>query len=169
MIYFKRVPKVDLEAPKLVRVRPGPPLRVKLLNKDYVGLDTHYWGGHTVSCPGEKTCKACGSGLVPVFAGFTFCQLWDGGRVGVLALTPVMCANVEMHSSESGGLLGMKCSFQRKSKEPNSGVVTRVSGFDDEFDLQSQERLVNRVRIIFKDYCIKSSGEENESISQQQN
>lgn len=158
MIRFTDVPKVDLEAPKLLRVKPGPPLEVKLLNHKYVGLDTHYWGGHTVHCPGSETCKACADGLIAVWSGFIFCQLWDGGRVAVLALTPVMGATLTMRSNQPGYLLGMKCRFRRKSKAVNSGILTSVHGYDSDCDQQSTERLVKRVRIIFKDYVIQESG-----------
>jgi hypothetical protein len=158
MIRFRELPKVDIEAPKLMRVRPGPPLEVKLCNKKYVGLDTHYWGGHTIHCPGEETCKACGDGMVAIFSGFIFVQLWTGGRVALLALTPVMCATLTMANTETGNLLGMKCRFRRKSKAVNSGVVTSVHGFDSEIDAMSGERLVTRVRIIFKDYVIQAFG-----------
>lgn len=158
MLRFTDLPPTDVNAPKLVRVRPGPPLNVKLLNRKYVGLETHYWGGHTVHCPGPETCKACGEGMVSVFAGFIFCQLWDGGRVGVLALTPVMCACLLMSVAGDKGLLGMRVSFRRKTKEPNSGVLTEFHDFDTEFDEQSMQRLVMRVRIIFKDYVIEDRG-----------
>lgn len=166
MIHFKEAPTTDLEAPKLIRVRPGPPLRVVLLNEKYVGLDTHYWGGHTVSCPGAETCKACRSGLIPVWSGFIFCQLWDGGRIGVLAITPVMGAMFTMRANGRSGLLGMKVALRRKTKEPNSGVLTDFHGFNEEFDSQSIERLIRRVRIIFRDYVIKDMGEPNASVSQ---
>jgi hypothetical protein len=158
MIRFIDCPSPDLEAPKLLRVKPGAQLQVKLLNEKYAGLDTHYWGGHTVACPGEDTCKACGNGLVAVWSGFIFVQLWDGGRIAVLALTPVMGATLTMRRHETNGLLGMKVGFRRKTKEPNSGVLTQFFGHSTEFDQQSIERLIMRVRIIFKDYVIEDSG-----------
>lgn len=158
MMRFTDLPKVDLEAPKLLRVKPGNKLHIKLLNVKYVGVDTHYWGGHTIACPGPETCKACGSGLVAVFSGFIFCQLWGGGRVALLALTPVMCANILQRVKDAHGFLGMKVAFWRKTKEINSGVCTAFHGFDDDFDEQTQERLVSRVRIIFKDYVIEDKG-----------
>lgn len=169
MIHFKELPPTDVEAPRLLRVRPGPPLRVTLLNTKYVGLDTHYWGGHTVACPGEATCKACHSGLVAIFAGYIFCQLEPGSRVAIVALTPVMCAILCMNRDPVGGLLGMKVTFRRKTKEPNSGVLTTFHGIAPEFDPQTIDRLIMRVRIIFKDYCIKDSGETNEPVSQRGN
>jgi len=169
MIHFTDLPAVDLEAPKLIRVKPGNPLRVKLLNKKFVGLETHYWGGHTVACPGTDTCKACGSGLISTYAGFIFCQCWEGGRIGVLVLTPVMCANVTLHVAGNKGLLGMRVSFARKTKEPNSGVRSTFHGFDSENDEQTQERLVMRVRIIFKDYVIKSQVPTDDTGSQRLN
>jgi len=165
MLLFRELPKIDLEAPRLLRVKPGPPLKVKLLNTRYVGIDTHYWGGHTVACPGEDTCKACKSGLIAVFSGFIFCQLWEGGRVALLALTPVMCATLLMACNQPDGLLGMKVTFRRKTKEPNSGVSTVVHGYATEFDRQTQERLVLRVRIIFKDYVIEDKGRPTDRFS----
>lgn len=158
MIRFTDLPPTDLEAPKLLRVKPGAPLQVKLLNEKYVGTDTHYWGGHTVSCPGEKTCKACGNGLVAIWSGFIFCQLWDGGRIAILAITPVMGATLTTQATHPQGLLGMKVTFRRKTKEANSGVLTQFHGFHTEFDEQTIERLVKRVRIIFKDYVIEDCG-----------
>lgn len=169
MINFKEAPKVDLEAPRLLRVKPGAPLRLILLNCKYVGLDTHYWGGHTISCPGEETCKACKSGLIAVFSGFIFCQRDYRSRVAVLALTPVMCAMVTMSRDVAGGLLGMEVTFRRKTKEANSGVLTDVHGIADDFDAQTIERLINRVRIIFKDYVIEDKGPVKGPGSPQQN
>jgi len=166
MIRFTDPPTSDLEAPRLLRVKPGPELRVQLLNEKYVGIDTHYWGGHTIACPGEATCKACRQGLISVWGGFIFCQLWGGGRIAVLALTPVMAANMLLHRDETHGLLGMKVALSRKTKEPNSGVLTRFHSGTKECDRQSMERLIMRVRIIFKDYVIQDSGQPNESIAQ---
>jgi hypothetical protein len=165
MIIFKEAPKTDFEAPKLLRVKPGPPLRVVLLNRKYVGLDTHYWGGHTVNCPGDKTCKACRSGLFPVWSGFIFVSAWEGGRVAVLALTPVMGAMLTMTGNGNGSLLGMRVIFRRKTKQRNSGVLTEFAGVETLCDEQHEERLINRVRIIFKDYVIEDSGEPNSKVS----
>lgn len=166
MIHFKAAPKVDLQAPKLVRVKPGPPLHVVLLNHKYVGLDTHYWGGHTVHCPGEETCKACLSGLISVWSGFIFVTSWDGGRVGLLAITPVMGATLTMKGNGNGSLLGMRVAFRRKTKQPNSGVLTTFHGVDSVCDEQHVERLINRVRIIFKDYVIEDKGPSKGPCSQ---
>lgn len=169
MIRFTELRDVDLEAPKLLRVKPGPALKVKLLNTKYVGLDTHYWGGHTVACPLSDVCKACSQGLISVWAGFIFCQRWEGGRVAVLALTPVVAANLTMHANPVTGLLGMKISLSRKSSEPNSGIFCGFHGTTLEYDKQTKERLIMRVRIIFKDYVIQDAGESDESISQRAN
>lgn len=158
MIRFTDAPTTDFEAPKLFRVKPGKAVELQLLNERYVGLETHYWGGHTIACPGEKTCKAHASGLMSVWSGFIFCQLWGGGRVAVLALTPVMAATLTMRARKVHGLLGMKVSFARKTKEPNSGVLTKFHGFTTDQDTQSIERLIMRVRIIFKDYVIEDKG-----------
>lgn len=169
MIRFSDCPTNDLEAPKLLRVRPGPPLRVQLLNERYVGLDTHYWGGHTVACPGEMSCKACGDGLIAVWSGFIFCQLEVGSRVAVLALTPVMGATITTQSRGTTGLLGMKVTFGRKTKAANSGVISSFHGWAKSFDAQSIERLIMRVRIIFKDYVIEDSGPPTAPDSQGRN
>jgi hypothetical protein len=169
MIRFTELKAPDLEAPKLVRIKPGPPLQLKLLNEKYVGLDTHYWGGHTVACPGEDSCKACSDGLIAVWSGFIFAQLWDGGRVAVLALTPVMAATLTMRRQKIAGLLGMKVAFVRKSKRPNSGVLTSFHGTASDYDAQTIERLIMRVRIIFRDYVIKDSGDPGSGCSQPRN
>lgn len=154
MIRFCDPPKDDFEAPQLYRVKGVKPIQCLLLNDKYVGLDTHFWGGHTIACPGSDTCRACGEGLVAVWGGFIFAQTWERGKVTVLALTPVMAAMLLSNVEDSRGLLGMKVTFRRKTEAANSGVLTNFHGWATDFDGQTQERLVARVRIIFKDYVI---------------
>jgi hypothetical protein len=73
---------------------------------------------------------------------------------------------ITMRTDSGSRLLGMKVRFRRKTKEPNSGVLTTFHGTSEEVDEQSFERLLMRVRIIFKDYVIKDSGEMNTPASQ---
>jgi len=95
---------------------------------------------------------------MPVWSGFIFVKSWEGTRIGVLAITPVMGATLTFNRGEKGDLLGMREAFRRKTKEPNSGVLTNFHDRDVECEEQTIERLLLRVRIIFKDYVIQDSG-----------
>ena len=163
MIHFTKPPADALEAPKVVRVQPGAPLKVQLANANYVGTDTHYWGGHTIACKQSGECKACQSGLMPVWAGFIFCTRWNGGRVALLALTPVVAANMTLNADPEKGLLGMKVTLRRKTKAINSNILTSFHGFDPDVVPETQVRLVARVRILFKDYMIEQGLDNDES------
>lgn len=154
MIRFKPVPKDALNTPQVIRVKPGQPLRVNLVCREYVGCDTHYWGGHTIACPMNRDCKACQAGLMPVWGGFIFATAWNFDRVGLLALTPVVAANLQLHIKGSVGLLGMKVALTRKTKAANSNISTFFHGYDSDCKEETQLRLINRVRVLFKDYDI---------------
>ena len=158
MLRFVEPPTEDHEAPKLYRVRGMIPVHVQILNRKYIGVDTHYWGGHTIACPGEETCKACGEGLIAVWGGFIFGETWGGGKVTLIALTPVMAATLTMNVTDERGLLGVKVTFRRKTNAANSGVITSFHGKADVIREQTLERLIMRTRILFKDYVIEDHG-----------
>jgi len=161
MLRFVDAPQEEHEAPKLFRVRGMIPVHIQFLNIKFVGVDTHYWGGHTIACPGEETCKACKDGLVAVWGGFIFGESWGGGKVTLVALTPVMAATITMNVNDAQGLLGMKVTFRRKTKAANSGVHTTFHGKASQVNEQTMERLIMRTRIIFKDYVIEDQGPPN--------
>lgn len=152
MIQFCNPPTDALDTPKVLRVQPGSPLRVWLLCKNYVGCNTHWYGGHTVACPMNRDCKACNAGLMPEWGGFIFVSGWQGGKVAMLALTPVVAANLTLMVLNKSGLLGMKVTLARKTKAANSNILTTFHGFDPEAEEQPVNRLVARVRVLFKDY-----------------
>lgn len=154
MICFKPVPTDALSTPKVIRVQPGSPLRVTLACRSYVGCDTHYWGGHTIACPMNRDCKACQAGLMPVWGGFIFCTAWNNDRVGLLSLTPVVAANMQLRIEGTMGLLGMKVALSRKTKAANSNILTMFHGYDPEVKEEFEIRLIKRVRVLFKDYDI---------------
>jgi hypothetical protein len=52
------------------------------------------------------------------------------------------------------GLLGMKIALTRKTKAPNANILTYVHGYDTDVKEESVERLIKRVRVLFKDYDI---------------
>lgn len=154
MINFIEVPKDALNTPQVIRVRPGPYLRVNLVCRKYVGCNTHYWGGHTIACPMTRDCKACQSGLMPVWGGFIFVTAWNHDRVGLLALTAVVASRLLERVEGSEGLLGMKIALARKTKAPNANILTMFHGYDTDVKEESVERLIKRVRVLFKDYDI---------------
>lgn len=154
MICFTPVPKDALSTPQVIRVQPGNPLRVQLVCREYVGCNTHYWGGHTIACPMNRECKACNAGLMPVWGGFIFVTAWNHDRVGLLALTPVVAANMTLAIEGSMGLLGLKVMLSRKTKAANSNIRCTFHGYDTEVKEEFKVRLINRVRVLFKDYDI---------------
>jgi hypothetical protein len=154
VINFIEVPKDALNTPQVIRVRPGPALRVNLVCKKYVGCNTHYWGGHTVACPMTRDCKACQAGLMPVWGGFIFVTAWNHSRVGLLALTAVVASNLLERVEGSDGLLGMKIALTRKTKAANANILTNFHGYDTDVKEETVDRLIKRVRVLFKDYDI---------------
>lgn len=154
MICFKPVPKDALDTPQVIRVRPGPALRINLVCRTYVGCDTHYWGGHTIACPMTRDCKACQAGLMPIWGGFIFCTAWNHDRVGLLALTPVVASTLTQRIEGQMGLLGMKVALSRKTKAANSNIITMFHGYDEDVTEEFETRLISRVRVLFKDYDI---------------
>lgn len=154
MLSFIPPPADALSTPQVLRVRPGPALRVTLVCRNYVGCNTHYWGGHTIACPMNRECKACQAGLMPVWGGFIFVTAWNHDRVGLLALTPVVAANMTLRVEGSTGLLGMKVALTRKTKAANSNILTMFHGYDTDVKEEFESRLVKRVRVLYKDYDI---------------
>jgi hypothetical protein len=91
---------------------------------------------------------------MPVWGGFIFVTAWNHDRVGLLALTPVVAANMTLRVEGSTGLLGMKVALTRKTKAANSNILTMFHGYDTDVKEEFESRLVKRVRVLYKDYDI---------------
>jgi len=134
----------------IVRTKAGQRLRVILIAPEWRGVNTHYWGGHTVVCPGERKCPACMVNQVKRWQGFIPISNFEQQRFAILQFTPMVLPALRRTTGGSRGPLGLLCCFVRHGSRPNSPLGVTVEGRVDVKEAWTVEQLEHILRRIFE-------------------
>lgn len=144
----------------LIRTKPKAVLDVVFLAHKWVGIETHYFGGHTIRHK-ERECKACDRNVPRIWKGFIPVHLSsDSNRRGLLQFTPRVVTALLDGASDGGSVLGMRSLFSRTGDRVNSPLKCLVIGWLEPSEVYSQERCESLVRAIFNERAWDKSEED---------
>ena len=128
-------------------VKHDKPIRGVLCCKDWVGVRTHWWGGHTIACCGTANCPACET------------QNWTKkyyivarGLVtrnqAIIMLTPLAADMIKVARTRVDGFLGCEILVRRSAARNTSPMEARVTTYhadEKEFGQSRLERVITRI------------------------
>ena len=124
------------------------PIKAILICQEWVGVRTHWYGGHTIACCGTENCKACEAGQLWVKKLYIAAKSPTSGNSAILMLTPVACSLIRPHLSRSSGCLGCEVVIGRAAKRntaPMTATVVDYHPSTEDFGLQRLERVIRRI------------------------
>jgi len=105
----------------LVRTPIDQPLRAIITAADFVGCDTHFWGGRTVPCE-RPDCPACGQGMPYRWHAYISCILSKTHDHVIFECTQLAAKSFEAYKIAHGTLRGCLFTASRPKKASNSKV-----------------------------------------------
>jgi len=131
----------------IVVVKHNNPLRGKIICQDWVGVRTHWWGGHTIACCGTDNCPACESqGWVKKYY-LAFEGLKSAAQVLVM-LTPLAAEMIVSQRCRTSGFLGCEMVVSRSAARNTSPMQAKITGFHPgtrDFGTSRLQRVVTRI------------------------
>lgn len=97
-----------------------------LLNTNWVGINTHWHGGHTIACCGTDNCPACFVGKQWVRKYYIAGESRRDGHQAIIMITPSAAQTLVQHKRKSCGLLGMEIILGRAAKRNTAPMTGRV-------------------------------------------
>lgn len=105
----------------LIRTPIDQPLRGIATSADFVGCDTHFWGGRTMPCE-RPDCPACNAGMPYRWHAYLSCILPKTHEHAIFECTQLAAKSFEAYKSAHGTLRGCLFSASRPKKASNSKV-----------------------------------------------
>lgn len=135
---------------KVVRVKPGEPLRVVHLCRVIVGLDTHWFGGSTIACT-QTECKACDRDVPIVWKGFVpVGKMSDPTHQALLQITPNVIGTLEQYQLATLGYLGLEVVYERSGSRLNSPLKCKCYSRQAVTETFDRKRVVEIVQALFR-------------------
>ena len=149
-MHFVNEPKKQTFSPMPIIVcKAGQTLRVICLTKRMAGVETHWFGGHTIACCGTANCIACQANYAPVWKGYFVG--WDGLKdvKGLILVTDGAYEPFGQFVNHEKGFVGLRITITRQGRRDNSPMVCQISGRDKVAREYDQTNLVSMVTRIF--------------------
>lgn len=119
-----------------------------ILTRRLVGVDTHWFGGHTIACCGTENCPACFKDAAPVWKGYFVGKSMSSGNLAIILVTAGCFEAFERHLQHKDGLVGLRCVLDRAGHRSNSPmratIYHRVPDYE-EFPYVTLLRMVQRI------------------------
>ncbi len=140
----------DCQAPPLPIIVVGHkrPIRAILVCTDWVGVKTHWFGGHTIACSDGENCPACEANKQWVKKYYIAARGSESGNLALLMLTPLAAEMIVKGRARVGGLLGVEIVISRSAKRNTAPMQARLVGYHpgtDDFGTARLERVVRRI------------------------
>lgn len=113
----------------VVKVKPGKPVKFLCHSREWESVDTHWYGNHSIRCPGMPDCQQCKDGIARVWKAYILGSMAASEQVLVFQITPLGAYALEEQISNERGLLGAIIRMERKGTRPNSPLVVELRGF----------------------------------------
>ena len=105
----------------LVRTPIDAPITAVVTSPDFIGCDTHFWGGRTVPCE-RPDCPACNSGMPFRWHAYLACIFTKSHEHVIFECTQLAAKAFEAYKLAHGTLRGCLFNASRPKKASNSKV-----------------------------------------------
>ncbi len=124
-------------------------VRAILICRAWKGVETHWYGNHTIACCGTDSCPACDVGMQSVRKFYIAARSCRDDNQAILMITPTAAESIHHHRRQDHGLLGMEVVLGRSAKRNTSPMTARVVNYHPDTSEFGQERLERVILRIF--------------------
>lgn len=148
-----KLPPTDAYSPwQIHKVEPGQKVKFVCQSREWEGVEAHWYGNHSIKCPGVDVCDLCVQHIAQVWKGYLLGRALSGGEPEIFQITPLAARTLKTLIDRPEGLLGAIICLERKGKRRNSPLEASIRGFTT-VDLEIPfERLERSVAVIFRHY-----------------
>ena len=126
-------------------------LRGILRCKDWCGVRTHWYGGHTIACCGTENCPACEANQDWVKKLYIIAQSPATQNCAIFMLTPLAASEIVVHRRKDHGVLGCEVVLGRAAPRNTAPMTARVVNYHPETPEFGRERLERVIMRIFSE------------------
>jgi hypothetical protein len=138
---------------EVVKVLPGKPVKFISVVSQWEDVHTHWYGRHSVKCPGAEKCELCKVRNAVAWKGYLLGTAPSGGAVAIFQITPLGFQSLEEASETPGGLLGAVILLTRQGKRENSPLTAELKGWVSGQTLIPYETLQRTVNVLYREYA----------------
>jgi len=124
-------------------------VRAILICRSWKGVNTHWYGKHTIACCGTEACPACDVGMAPVRKFYIAARSLRDNNQAILMITPGAAISIHHHRRLETGLLGMEVILGRAAKRNTAPMTARCVNYHPDTSEFGQERLERVILRIF--------------------
>jgi hypothetical protein len=124
-------------------------VRAILICRAWKGVETHWYGNHTIACCGTENCPACDVGMKSVRKFYIAARSRRDDNQAILMITPTAATAIHHHRRQDYGLLGMEVVLGRSANRNTSPMTARVVNYHPDTPEFGQERLERVITRIF--------------------
>jgi len=122
-------PEANRYALPLLRTPKAGALFAIITSPDLIGLDTHFWKGHTMPCEAPN-CEACEHGMPTAWHGYIAVFNPASNHQALLEFTPAGGLQLEAYRDTAGTLRGANLKAERAGKRANGRLQFTLSPSD---------------------------------------
>jgi len=149
MQFTKAPPTSTAPSYKIVVCKADQPLSFVSVCDQYVGLITHWWGGHTVACEYPEFCEACNRSIRKDFKSYLAVESVEFGTRVIVQITHACCLELARYLEYPRGLLGLKMRLSRATKADTSMLQVATFGFQEVAHPVTAEQLEQTMARVF--------------------
>lgn len=123
-------------------------VRATIICKAWKGVETHWYGKHTIACCGTDNCPACDVGMAPVRKYYIAAKDHRNLNMAILMITPTAAVSIFTYRRPKEGLIGCEVVLGRAADRNTSPMTARVIGYHpdtNDFGCERLERVVTRI------------------------
>lgn len=143
----------------VLRPLHGHPLRFISLNREMIGLDTHYGDCGTYMCPGEEKCAACRRGEPKRWNGYLVGKSEVNDKIAICHITAAAGVQLDFHYEKPRGFMGARIILKRSGPAMNSPVEAMIYGWVDDVVPVTREKSVEIIARLYRKLINTKDGE----------
>ena len=137
---------------QIVKVLPGKPVKFVSQSKQWEDVYTHWYGGHSIKCPGPDNCSLCKTRHDVTWKAYLLGTAPTGGVTAIFQLTPLAASTLIEWADLPRGLLGAIIVLKREGTRDNGPLTSELRGWCDHVSERSYPRLERVVKVLYKQY-----------------
>lgn len=135
----------------IVVVTHKKPVSAIMCCRDWIGVRTHWWGGHTIACCGTDNCEPCNANRQWVKKYYIVAKGLNTGTLALLMLTPGAAEMIVAGRGRVDGFLGCVVRLARAAKRDTAPMSATLVGFEGKTEDFGTDRLERCVLRIFRE------------------
>lgn len=137
---------------EVIKVKPGKPVKFISVVREWESVETHWYGRHSVRCPGAQDCDLCKAHNAMAWKGYLLGTAISGGAVAIFQFTPLAVPVLQEASETPNGLVGAIIKLARQGHRENSPLTAQLTGWASGQTEIPYKCLARAVTILYREY-----------------